>query len=314
MSPRVDALANDLLAQAAAASPGLRETYFTALGGVLASSGSRLSPLTRAAAGDALQSQMASAGELPPPKLCASGLRAPAKACGGKPQSAAREALLKIVRPGAMSEASQVSRRAGDDVDLLSRIASCLGEFLRHCEPADFEKALTQGALATSRGNATQRLGAALILASTASLAPARSVCCLFAALEAVLCDRSGRCSGERSTVPGMVCRVKEAGLTSQAVAATQQLARDEVSTVKEAACRVAGHLALAELRGNLPAGSALAPLVSTFAALLGPDQPSEVQRRQLHVSASATRAPRKTFERSRPRHQDLRPANVKED
>ena len=54
--------------------------------------------------------------------------------------------------------------------------------------------------------------------------------------------------------------------------------------SVKEAVCRAAGHLCLAEGAGTLPKGSALKPLASVFAALLGPDQPSDVQRQQLHV------------------------------
>ena len=65
MSARVDALANDLVAQAQAAPMGLKESYLTALSGVLAGSGGRLSPATRSAAGQALQNLMAAAGAPP---------------------------------------------------------------------------------------------------------------------------------------------------------------------------------------------------------------------------------------------------------
>ena len=65
MSARVDALANDLVAQAQAAATGLKESYLTALAGVLAGCGGRLSPATRSAAGQALQNLMAAAGAPP---------------------------------------------------------------------------------------------------------------------------------------------------------------------------------------------------------------------------------------------------------
>ena len=73
-------------------------------------------------------------------------------------------------------------------------------------------------------------------------------------------------------------------GLTGRVVQATAQLARDPDPAVKEAVATAAGHLALAELRGDLPGGAALQPLLPTFVALLGTDQASEVQRQQLHV------------------------------
>ena len=64
MSVRVDTLANDLVRNAQDAAPSLKEAYFTALKGVLASSGQRLSASTLAAAGNAVQSILQSAGVL----------------------------------------------------------------------------------------------------------------------------------------------------------------------------------------------------------------------------------------------------------
>ena len=62
MSVRVDTLANDLVRNAQDAVPSLKEAYFTALKGVLASSGQRLSASTLAAAGSAVQAILRSAG------------------------------------------------------------------------------------------------------------------------------------------------------------------------------------------------------------------------------------------------------------
>ena len=72
-----------------------------------------------------------------------------------------------------------------------------------------------------------------------------------------------------------------------RAVTAALQLARDEGHVVRLAAARAAGYLSLAELRGELPAGAALAPLVPLFVCLLGTDQSSDVQRQQLSVRLS---------------------------
>lgn len=72
--------------------------------------------------------------------------------------------------------------------------------------------------------------------------------------------------------------------MTARAVAAAASLARDESSSTREIAARAAGHLALAELKRELPPGSTLQQLVPTFVALLGADQASDVQRQQLHV------------------------------
>ncbi len=62
MSVRVGTLANDLIRNAQDAAPNMKEPYFTALKGVLASSGQRLSPPTLSAAGSAVQNLLASAG------------------------------------------------------------------------------------------------------------------------------------------------------------------------------------------------------------------------------------------------------------
>ena len=72
-----------------------------------------------------------------------------------------------------------------------------------------------------------------------------------------------------------------------RAVSAALQLARDEGHVVRLAAARGAGYLSLAELRGDLPAGAALASLVPLFVCLLGTDQSSDVQRQQLSVRPS---------------------------
>ena len=83
-------------------------------------------------------------------------------------------------------------------------------------------------------------------------------------------------------------CRFEEVGLTRKVVSAIVEMARSDSPEVKEAVCRAAGHLALAESQGNLPAGSAVGALVPVFVSLLSADQASDVQRRQLHVSILA--------------------------
>ena len=65
---------------------------------------------------------------------------------------------------------------------------------------------------------------------------------------------------------------------------AALQMSWDEGHVVRLAAACAGGFLSLAELRGELPAGAALAPLVPLFVCLLGTDQSSDVQRQQLHV------------------------------
>lgn len=81
--------------------------------------------------------------------------------------------------------------------------------------------------------------------------------------------------------------RLEEAGLTRRVVTTVVELARSDSTPVKEAVCRAAGHLALAEGKGDLPPNSAIASLVPLFVALMGADQASDVQRQQLHVSKS---------------------------
>ncbi|KAK9840722.1 hypothetical protein WJX81_000165 [Elliptochloris bilobata] len=63
LSTRVDNLAGDLIASACAAEPSGREAYLTALRGLLATSGARLSPAVISRAGTALRQLMDSAGE-----------------------------------------------------------------------------------------------------------------------------------------------------------------------------------------------------------------------------------------------------------
>ena len=62
MSLRVDQLAADLGSSAKSAEPALREAYLTALRGMLASVGARLSPAVLASTGAVLQGMMATAG------------------------------------------------------------------------------------------------------------------------------------------------------------------------------------------------------------------------------------------------------------
>lgn len=63
------------------------------------------------------------------------------------------------------------------------------------------------------------------------------------------------------------------------------EVARADSSGTREASCYAVGNLALAEVSGKLPAGSALGKLIPTMVALLSSDQVSDVQRIQLHVS-----------------------------
>ncbi len=83
--------------------------------------------------------------------------------------------------------------------------------------------------------------------------------------------------------------RIEEVGLTRKVVSAIAELARSGSSEVKEAVCRAAGHLALAESQGQLPTGLVVGALVPIFVSLLSADQASEVQRRQLHVRLLST-------------------------
>ena len=62
MSMRVDQLAGDLTTNARTAEPALRESYLTALCGMLASVGGRISPQVLTSTGGALQELMAGTG------------------------------------------------------------------------------------------------------------------------------------------------------------------------------------------------------------------------------------------------------------
>ena len=66
MSLRVDQLARDLSNNVRSVEPALREAYLTALKGVLASVGDRISPSVLSSAGGTLQDMMGSAGALHP--------------------------------------------------------------------------------------------------------------------------------------------------------------------------------------------------------------------------------------------------------
>lgn len=65
MSTRVDQLARDLSNNASSVEPALREAYLTALKGVLASVGERITPPVLSSAGGVLQDMMATAGAFP---------------------------------------------------------------------------------------------------------------------------------------------------------------------------------------------------------------------------------------------------------
>lgn len=62
MSMRVDQLAGDLTTNAKTAEPALRESYLTALCGMLASVGERISPQVLSSTGAALQELMTATG------------------------------------------------------------------------------------------------------------------------------------------------------------------------------------------------------------------------------------------------------------
>ena len=70
LSMRVDNLANDLVSNACTAEPSGREAYLTALRGMLATCGARLSPATISRAGTALRQLMDGAGALAPALKC----------------------------------------------------------------------------------------------------------------------------------------------------------------------------------------------------------------------------------------------------
>ena len=88
-----------------------------------------------------------------------------------------------------------------------------------------------------------------------------------------------------QTTVAALQCRLQEAELSEQAVAAVVKLSRDPHIPTKLAAAKATGNLLLAELDGHVPEGCAMEPLIPVLIALLGRDQNSEVQRQGLQVS-----------------------------
>ena len=80
--------------------------------------------------------------------------------------------------------------------------------------------------------------------------------------------------------------------LTEKAVAAVVRFSRDESHAARHAAARAAGHLALAELQGQLEQDTALKRLIPVMVALVGTDQSSDVQRQMLLVRTSVSPAP----------------------
>ena len=83
-------------------------------------------------------------------------------------------------------------------------------------------------------------------------------------------------------------CRIQELDLTEKAVAAVVRFSRDESHAARHAAARAAGHLALAELQGQLEQDTALKRLIPVMVALVGTDQSSDVQRQMLLVGMPA--------------------------
>ena len=69
LSTRVDNLAGDLVSNACTAEPSGREAYLTALRGMLATCGARLSPAVISRAGTALRQLMDGAGALMPARV-----------------------------------------------------------------------------------------------------------------------------------------------------------------------------------------------------------------------------------------------------
>lgn len=69
LSTRVDNLAGDLVSNACTAEPSGREAYLTALRGMLATCGARLSPAVISRAGTALRQLMDGAGALVPARV-----------------------------------------------------------------------------------------------------------------------------------------------------------------------------------------------------------------------------------------------------
>ena len=66
---------------------------------------------------------------------------------------------------------------------------------------------------------------------------------------------------------------------------ATVKLSREQHVPIKLAAATATGNLLMAELQEQLPASTAMEPLIPVLVALLGQDQTSEVQRQGLQVS-----------------------------
>lgn len=80
------------------------------------------------------------------------------------------------------------------------------------------------------------------------------------------------------------MCRLQEAELAEASVAATVKLSREQHTPIRLAAARATGNLLIAELEEQLPADTAMEPLIPVLVALLGQDQTSEVQRQGLQV------------------------------
>lgn len=97
------------------------------------------------------------------------------------------------------------------------------------------------------------------------------------------MCMHYRECSSSGKELVFMY-RLEQVELTGKAVAAVTRFSRDEGHAVRLASARATGHMALAELRGQLPQDAALSPLLPVMVALIGTDQSSEVQRQMLLV------------------------------
>ena len=164
MSLRVDQLATDLATNAKTAEPALREAYLTALRGMLASVGSRLSPAVLSSTGAVLQGMMGTAGALPASQWC----------CRGAVEHPHTPALYAGCRSN-KCEACCAGHCAGDDEVLRGALAGCLGVYLKHCTGDEVRQVLLRGPLGPSAAPSKwDRLGHALTLAATAASAPER--------------------------------------------------------------------------------------------------------------------------------------------
>jgi len=180
MSMRVDNLANDLVASACAAEPSGREAYLTALRGLLATSGARLSPAVISKAGNALRQLMDGAGASPAAALAARVAGLLCMGAGPERLSSAGFSLYWHSASAMQAWAVQCCETyglrfagAGEDAALRAAVASCLGWCMRHCSAEEVQDVL-DAALKVKVPSKWARLGSALTLAAVAEHAAPR--------------------------------------------------------------------------------------------------------------------------------------------